>query len=130
MPCVVVDGSMLECPWGEGPRQLRVLPEGVESNEKPVATVEHCVPLVNIPSFGECISTSNPEVIAATAAAGGVLQPQPCIPVIATPWMPGVPTVMLNGLPVLDDTSICECAWAEGVPIRVIESLALEIHVP
>jgi hypothetical protein len=127
---MVVDGAAVECPWGEGPKELRVLPNGVEANGKVVATVAHSVPVVNLPSFGECTSLANPAVEAATAAAGGVLQPQPCIPIIPSPWISGAPTVLLDGLPVLSDESICLCAWAAGSPIRIIRSGAEKIHVP
>ena len=131
MSNVVVEGSSLECPWGEGPKKLAVVPPyEVKADGKQVATVTHIVPMADIPSFGQCKSLSNPLVAAATAAASGVLQPQPCVPVIASPWLPGAPTVLLNGMPVLNEPSICLCAWAAGLPIRIANSAVQKINLP
>jgi hypothetical protein len=47
----------------------------------------------------------------------GVLTPMPCIPVTSAPWVPGAPTVMLGGQPMLDSTSKCMCNWAGVISI-------------
>jgi hypothetical protein len=58
-----------------------------------------------------CMSPSNPEVAAATAAAMGVLTPMPCIPNTPAPWVPGAATVLLGNQPSLDNVSQLECIW-------------------
>jgi len=64
-----------------------------------------------------CITPTNPEVATATAAAQGVLTPVPCMPVVTAPWAPGVPTVLVNGQPALDDTCTCNCMWGGVIAI-------------
>jgi hypothetical protein len=75
------------------------------------------VPNMNIPPFGMCQSMANPQVAAATAAALGVLTPQPCLPVTAAPWTPGSPTVLVNGQPALTATCTCQCAWGGVITV-------------
>jgi hypothetical protein len=75
------------------------------------------VPMMNIMPFGMCTSPANPQVAAATAAALGVLTPQPCIPATSSPWTPGSPQVMLANQPALNDTSTCMCMWAGVITI-------------
>jgi hypothetical protein len=66
-----------------------------------------------------CTTVSNPTVAAATAAAFGVLTPMPCIPATATPWTPGATTVLLGKMPMLHQTSMCNCMW--GGIIQIVE---------
>jgi hypothetical protein len=73
--------------------------------------------MMNIMPFGMCTSPGNPQVAAATAAALGVLTPQPCIPATSSPWAPGSPQVMLANQPALNDTSTCMCMWAGVITI-------------
>lgn len=104
MPIQVVNGATLMCSFGVAPSTLVVLPEKrTLSSGQPAATIMDFVPMKNIMTFGMCLSPSNPQVIAATAAASGVFTPQPCIPV-TTPWKPGAPTVLIGGIPALDNT--------------------------
>jgi uncharacterized Zn-binding protein involved in type VI secretion len=76
-------------------------------------------PNVNIAPFGMCMSPSNPQVAAATAAAMGVLTPQPCLPVTVAPWTPGSPTVMIGGQPALTNSSTCNCMWGGVITISM-----------
>jgi hypothetical protein len=64
-----------------------------------------------------CTSPANPQVAAATAAALGVLTPQPCIPMTTAPWVPGSPTVILADQPALNNASQCICTWAGVITI-------------
>jgi hypothetical protein len=50
-------------------------------------------------------------VAAATAAALGVLTPMPCVPMTVAPWAPGAPTVLVAGMPALNDSSKLVCIW-------------------
>jgi Domain of unknown function (DUF4280) len=69
------------------------------------------VPMMNIMPFGMCQSPANPMVAAATAAAMGVLTPMPCIPATTSPWVPGAPTVLVAGMPALNNSSKLICMW-------------------
>lgn len=64
-----------------------------------------------------CMSLANPTVAAATAAALGILTPMPCIPVIAAPWLPLKPTVLLSNKPILDSDSIVMCNWGGVIKV-------------
>ena len=82
MPKLVVHGAVLQCTMGMAPGSLSILPtNATQGDQQNAATVMDFQPTVNIAAFGMCQSPSNPQVAAATAAAMGVLTPQPCIPV-------------------------------------------------
>jgi len=119
MPFQTVNGAELACPFGDSPSTLTVLPiNRTQSDNQPNATIEDFIPMVNIMPFGMCMSPANPEVAAATAAALGVLTPQPCIPATASPWSPGaVMKVQINNLVALDNISMCECMWGGVITI-------------
>jgi hypothetical protein len=74
-------------------------------------------PMVNILPFGQCQSLANPTVAAATSANFGKLQPMPCIPNTATPWMNGKTNVNASGYPVLMTNSKLMCIWAGMIEI-------------
>ena len=113
MALQVCNGAMLKCSMGMAPSTFVVTPEHkVLSSSQPAANIMDNVPMKNIMPFGACRSPANPQVAAATAAAMGVLTPQPCVPVIPAPWVPGAPTVLLDGMPALNNTSKLMCAWA------------------
>ncbi len=110
-------GAMLQCSFGMAPSTLVVVDPRVATEVKPAANIMDNVPMVNIMPFGMCQSLANPTVAAATTAALGVLTPMPCVPVIPAPWAPGSPTVLLRGMPALNNTSKCMCAWAGVIQI-------------
>jgi hypothetical protein len=114
MPKAVVDGAMLKCMFGTSPATLTVTSnQTVKAEGKPVATIMDFAPNSNISSFGMCQSILNPQVIAATAAAMGVLTPQPCMPATVAPWIPpAIPMVLVSNLPTFDDSATCTCLWA------------------
>src|SRR5437867_4186183 len=116
MPQLVTAGAMMMCSFGVAPSVLAVLPVNKTIAGTPAANIMDCVPMTNIPPFGVCMSIANPAVAAATAAALGVLTPMPCIPVTA-PWVPGSPTCMIGGMPALNNTSKCMCAWGGVIQI-------------
>ena len=103
---------------GVAPSSLVVLPANkVMTSGQPAANIMDNKPMVNVMSFGMCMSPANPAVAAATAAALGVLTPMPCIPNTTTPWAPGAPTVMVASQPALDDTSKLMCMWAGVISV-------------
>lgn len=112
MPKQVVNGALLQCSFGAAPSSLGVLPTNmVNVGGMPAANIMDHKPMMNIKPFGACSSITNPMVAAATAAASGVLTPQPCIPNTIAPWFPGSPTVLIGNMPALNDTSKCMCLW-------------------
>lgn len=120
MPQHVCNGATLMCSFGLTPSQFTVLPVNrVMTSGQPAATIMDHKPFLNISPFGMCISIANPTVAAATSAALGVLTPQPCIPNIVTPWVPGAPTVQIGSQPTLDNTCTLNCLWAGVIQVAV-----------
>ncbi|KAF1045353.1 DUF4280 domain-containing protein [Xylophilus sp.] len=119
MGCHVCMGATLQCSFGAAPSSLVVLPANqVLTSNMPAANIMDNKPFVNILPFGTCNSMSNPVVAAATAAALGALTPMPCIPVTSAPWAVGAPTVLLAGMPALNDSAKLMCSW--GGVIQVV----------
>jgi hypothetical protein len=117
---VIVDGAMTRCTFGGAPATLRVSPvKGVSASGRPAATVLDHVQFVNIKPFGMCTSLANPMVVAATAAALGVLTPMPCAPMTPRPWLPGVATVQVGGARALSPTSTCQCAYRGVISVAL-----------
>jgi hypothetical protein len=116
---------------GSSPGSLSVLPTNeTYGGSNPAATVQDMKPMVNIASFGMCQSPLNPQVAAATAAASGVLTPQPCIPATSSPWAPGSMSVAITGPAgpaMLSDACQCICNW--GGNIQVEDAGQTEIEV-
>jgi hypothetical protein len=122
-------GAMLQCSFGAAPSSLIVLPQNkTMAGGPPAANIMDNKLMVNVLPFGMCSSPSNPTVAAATAAALGVLTPMPCVPVLPAPWVPGAPTVLIGGMPALDNTSKLMCAWA-GV-IQIVNPGQMTVMVP
>ena len=124
----VCTGANLQCSFGAAPSALAVLPVNRVMTGAPAANIMDHVPLVNVMPFGMCNSPSNPMVAAATAAALGVLTPMPCIPMTTAPWMPGAATVMLGGMPALNNSSKLMCQW--GGVIQVLVPGQFTVMVP
>ena len=111
--------ATLQCSFGVAPSALMVLPANKVMTGTPSANIMDNKPMVNILPFGMCNCPANPMVIAATAAALGVLTPMPCIPVTAAPWAPGAPTVMVGGMPSLQNSSKLMCNWGGVIQVLV-----------
>jgi hypothetical protein len=113
MPNQVCNGAMMMCTFGMAPSSLVVLPTNrVLTENQPAANIMDHIPMVNIMPFGACTSIANPTVAAATSAALGVLTPMPCVPATPSPWITGVPNVLLANIPTLDNTHTLMCTWA------------------
>lgn len=112
-------GAQLQCSFGAAPSNLMVLPVNrVMTSNVPAANIMDHKPMVNILPFGTCMSLANPMVASATAAAMGVLTPMPCIPVTTSPWVPGVPNVLIANFPAVDNMCKVMCNW--GGVIQVV----------
>lgn len=118
MPTTVVTGATMTCSMGTAPStmtgtsNLKVLAQGY-----PVCVLADAAPMVNIRSFGMCTSLANPQVAAATAAALGVLTPQPCVPAILGSWIPAQTKVIVGGQPALTLGCRCQCSYAGTINI-------------
>jgi hypothetical protein len=117
MSVQVCMGALLRCSFGAAPGPLSVLPLNGVLTGTPAANVLDHLSGVNVPPFGTCSSPTNPTVVAATAAAMGVLTPMPCVPVTAEPWKPGAAAVLLGGAPALDAASRLACAWGGTIEV-------------
>jgi hypothetical protein len=121
-------GATLQCSFGVAPGVLTVLPVNRTMTGGPAANIMDHVPMLNILPFGMCNCPANPMVAAATAAALGVLTPMPCIPMTSAPWMPGSPTVMVGGMPSLQNSSKLMCQW--GGVIQILAPGQFTVMVP
>jgi hypothetical protein len=125
----ICNGAQLQCSWGTMPSFLVVTREKrVNVASQPAANIQDFTPLKNIQPFGMCRTQSNPQVAAATAAAFGVLTPQPCIPVTNAPWVPGSATVLVSDQPALNNTSKLKCLW--GGVISVTNPGQSSVNIP
>ncbi len=122
-----VMGAMMKCSQGVAPGSLLVIRPTMMVGKKPAATVMDFAPMTNIPPFGMCNSKSNPQVIAATAAAQGVHTPMPCIPVTTGPWSPGAAKVTLMKMKALTEKCTCKCAWNGTIEIKNAGQTAVKI---
>lgn len=119
----VCNGATLKCLFAVPPgiTTLVVLPQNrVMTGNQPAANIMDNKPMVNIPSFGMCMSPTNPAFISATAAAMGTPTPVPCIPATPAPWVPGSPTVMMGNMPALNNTSMLACVLGTPGCISVL----------
>ena len=102
MAQLVTVGANCMCAMGTAPAPLKISSQQVvTTGGKPLGTIQDVNPMMNIGPFGMCTSLANPAVASATAAALGVLTPQPCVPAPAGTWIPTSPTVIINGKPCL-----------------------------
>ena len=116
MGMLVVQGAVLSCTFGAAPGNLcgTSQPMCLEGG-KPAATIQDVAAGAQITPFGMCSSLANPQVAAATAAAAGVLTPQPCIPMAAGTWIPVKPGILIGGVPALMQDSQLICGNGMGV---------------
>jgi hypothetical protein len=114
---LLVSGAQLLCSFGTAPGALTVLPQKKVLSGSPVCTITDMIPMSNIAPFGMCVSLANPAVSAATAAALGVLTPQPCVPATAAPWAPGCPKTLAGGVPVVDNASTLPCSYGGVISV-------------
>ncbi|MBR5420230.1 MAG: DUF4280 domain-containing protein [Lachnospiraceae bacterium] len=115
---LAIMGAKCVCSFGQMPADLKVTSQQkVLTDGKPTATIQDVSPMANIGPFGLCSSLANPTVAAATAAALGVLTPQPCVPAPAGTWIPTKPTIIVSGIPVLCSDCKMMCAYAGNISI-------------
>lgn len=114
MAMIVVAGAAAVCSFGTGPGTIYATSQtACLIDGKPVATIQDATPS-NVTSFTMCTSLANPQVAAATAAAMGVLTPQPCTLAPAGVWIPSKPGVLVGGQPCLTNECKLLCSVGGG----------------
>jgi len=114
MSQIVCAGANCQCSFGTAPGTMNPSSQtSVMVDGKMAATIQDCQ-MANITPFGMCTSLANPQVAAATAAALGVLTPQPCMLVPLGTWIPNKPSVLVGGKPVLTNDSKLICSNGMG----------------
>lgn len=102
------------CSFGTAPGTITVTSQSsVLVDGKPAATVQDCQK-ANITPFAMCTSLANPQVASATAAALGVLTPQPCNFVPAGSWLGADPKFIAGGKPVITNQCTMMCSMGMG----------------
>lgn len=119
MGVIVVTGAFVQCPFGTVPATLKVTSQNtVLIDGKPAATIQDTAAIANISSCGMCLSMANPQVAAATAAALGVLTPQPCVPAVAGGWIPTQMKCLAQGIPCLTQDATAMCSYGGSITIK------------
>lgn len=115
MGILVVTGAQLICPFGASPAVLNASSQATCLGcSKPVATITDVSTGTNITTFGMCSSMANPQVASATAAAMGVLTPQPCAFVPLGVWTTSAPDILVGGKPALTADGCLMCSMGMG----------------
>ena len=120
MSLLTAVGANLMCTMGTAPAPLKVTSQTkVMCEGKPAGTIQDAAPMSNVGPFGMCTSLANPAVASATAAALGVLTPQPCTPTPAGMWIPTKPKVLIVGKPCLTQDCKMMCSFAGSISITL-----------
>ena len=106
--------SMIKCSYGLAPLPFIVENPSYMVGETPAGTISDAIPFTNILTFGMCMCMSNPENAAFSLT--GVYAP--CVPV-TTSWIPDVPNITFQGLPIIDKATKCMCIWGGEITVEV-----------
>lgn len=132
--------ALCMCTFGAAPAPLSVTSQSTVTDVNMLAGTIMDFPKPPM-TFGVCISTTNPAVIAATAAsylipveaAAALLNarvippvPAPCVPA-CSPWTPGSPTVLICSKPALNITSKCMCSFGGAISITMTPAMTVQI---
>ena len=124
----VVMTAVCKCAFGAAPAVLSVTSQQtVCMCGLLAATILDGAPTSNVPTFGMCSNPANPAVAAATVAALGTPTPAPCLPATMS-WIPGCPTVMVCGKPLLNNNSRLICSY--GGVIQPLMTPAITVTTP
>lgn len=117
MPNPVVAGATCMCTMGTSPGTLNAAACPVRIGGKPALTIQDMQPMMNVGACGMCTSLANSAVASATAAALGVLTPQPCVPSPLGMWVCGR-AFTIGGRPVLTSDGTLNCAYGGSITIK------------
>lgn len=110
----VVSGASIGCTMGLGSGKLNATSQmTIQFSGATVATRDDTGPQ-NVGSCGMCTSMGNPTVASATAAALGVLTPQPCTPMAGGPWQVAGTTKVAGAFP-LTNASTLVCSYGGSI---------------
>lgn len=110
--------ALTKCMWGVAPSVYLTLPIHREITFiMPAATMLDTFPFLNMMPFILCQSKANPMVIAIMIASLGSVQVAPCIPMTFIPWVPPVPTVLIDNMPAINNNAKAMCLWAGQIQI-------------
>lgn len=119
----VVSTAVCTCSFGALPAVLPVTSQKtVLTCNMPQATIMDN----KLASFSMCTCINNPSVASATSAAFGVLTPAPCMPVLSAPWAPGESTVLVEGSPLLNNTSKLMCTYGGTIQVTMTPAAAVQ----
>ncbi len=120
MSILAVVGANAMCTFGTAPAPVKVTSNTtVLADGKPAGTIQDAAGMSNIGPFAMCTTLSNPAVASATAAALGVLTPQPCSPVPAGTWIPTNAKVLIGGKPCLLQDCKMTCGYGGQISITL-----------
>lgn len=119
----VTQTAVCTCSFGVAPAVLMVSSQQtVMVGGMPQATIMDN----KFPTFGMCSSLANPTVASATAAAMGALTPMPCTPMTVAPWVPGAPTVLVCGKPLLNNSSKLMCGYGGVIQVNMTPAMTTQ----
>ena len=124
MAVQVASTATCKCIFGAAPAVLTATCPTVLADGMPAPTIADTAP----PPLGRSSRPTTRGVPPPTAAALGVLTPQPCMPVPMGPWKPGSPTVLIGGKPALQNSSTLQCSY--GGVITIASPGAKTVMVP
>jgi hypothetical protein len=107
--------STIKCSYGSAPMPYVVENPSYMVGEAPGGTISDAIPFANIPTFGQCMCMDNPENAAFEET--GVYAP--CVP-MTEEWIPDVPNITFQGLPILDKGSTCMCDWGGEITVETV----------
>lgn len=108
----VCNGATLLCSCGTAPAVMTISNKGISHRgQMQQGTVADCVPLVNIPPFGNCTAPANPH------PPLGVVRP--CVPSFSSQWSSEAPGITVHKFAVLDSSATLNCTY--GGVVRVTD---------
>lgn len=114
MPSPVCSGAKMSCSCGLGESILYVVEKGAgSSRQQSLATIDDCLPMVNIPPFTSCTAAANPQ-------AANPSGQKPCTPRFPSQWSDEIDFVTLHGKALLEQRATLACDY--GGTVRLLDT--------